>query len=87
MTSLGSVTCWSLLARWSKLKALLTEWRRRISFGCEVGRLGERDLADMRLTSLDAFIEAQNPSGKPSVDSHLDRRRSRSCAVRNCGCC
>ena len=61
MTSLGSVTCWSLLARWSKLKALLTEWRRRISFRYEVGRLGEHDLADMRLTSLDAFIEAQKP--------------------------
>ena len=36
-------------------------WRQRDQFRCDVERLGERDLADMRLTRLDAVNEIEKP--------------------------
>jgi uncharacterized protein YjiS (DUF1127 family) len=55
------------LPRWSALRALLSEWRQRIQSRSDLehlsdlGRLNERDLADMGLTHLDAFNETQKP--------------------------
>ena len=37
------------------------EWRRRVQSRYELDRLDERDLADMRLTRLDALKEMQKP--------------------------
>jgi len=39
----------------------LAEWWRRLQSRYEVERLSERDLADMRLTRLDAVKETQKP--------------------------
>jgi uncharacterized protein YjiS (DUF1127 family) len=49
------------LPLWSKLAALVAAWRRRDRFRCDVERLSERDLADMRLTRLDAVNETEKP--------------------------
>ena len=57
MISLG-ISVYRLL--WSTL-ALLAEWWRRLQSRYEVERLSERDLADMRLTRLDAVKETQKP--------------------------
>jgi uncharacterized protein YjiS (DUF1127 family) len=43
------------------LAALVAAWRRRDRFRCDVERLSERDLADMRLTRLDAVNETEKP--------------------------
>ena len=49
------------LPLWSKLAALVAAWRQRDQFRCDVERLGERDLADMPLTRLDAVNEIEKP--------------------------
>jgi uncharacterized protein YjiS (DUF1127 family) len=46
---------------WSKWAALVAVWRGRDRFRCDVERLSERDLADMRLTRLDAVNETEKP--------------------------
>jgi len=62
MTSLGiSVTRLGRLPHWSRLTALFGEWRRRVQSRYELDRLGERDLADMGLTRLDALNEMEKP--------------------------
>jgi uncharacterized protein YjiS (DUF1127 family) len=62
MISLGvGFTRLRRLPRWSKLAALFAEWRRSVQARHEVVRLSERDLADMRLTRLDARNEMQKP--------------------------
>jgi len=62
MISLGvTVIRLRRLPRWSQLQPLLTEWRQRIRSRCELERLSERDLADMRMTKLDAFNETRKP--------------------------
>jgi uncharacterized protein YjiS (DUF1127 family) len=62
MISLGiGVTRLRRLPHWSKLAALLAEWRRRIRSRYELERLSERDLADMGLTRLDVLNEMQKP--------------------------
>ena len=45
----------------SQLVALFAEWRRRVQSRYELERLSDRDLADMRLTRLDALDEMQKP--------------------------
>ena len=45
----------------SKLYALFTKWWQRIRSRYEVEQLSDRDLADMGLTRLDAFNQAQKP--------------------------
>ena len=45
----------------SQLAALFAEWRRRVQARHELDRLSDRDLADMRLTRLDALDEMQKP--------------------------
>jgi uncharacterized protein YjiS (DUF1127 family) len=40
---------------------LFAEWWRRVQSRYELERLSERDLADMRLTRLDALDEMQKP--------------------------
>ena len=45
----------------TKLAVLFAEWWRRVQARYEVERLSERDLADMRLTRLDAVKETQKP--------------------------
>ena len=45
----------------SKLYALFTKWWQRSRSRYEVEQLGDRDLADMGLTRLDAFNQAQKP--------------------------
>jgi uncharacterized protein YjiS (DUF1127 family) len=49
------------LPHWSRIAALVAEWRRRVQFRRELEQLGERDLADMGLTRLDAVNEMQKP--------------------------
>jgi uncharacterized protein YjiS (DUF1127 family) len=44
-----------------KLRSLFDGWRERVWSRFALERLGERDLADMGLTRLDAFEEAQKP--------------------------
>jgi uncharacterized protein YjiS (DUF1127 family) len=62
MTALGiGVTDWCRSPRWSSLMALFAEWRRRVRSRYGLERLSERDLADMRLTRLDAANEMQKP--------------------------
>jgi uncharacterized protein YjiS (DUF1127 family) len=62
MISLGiCVTRLGRLPHWSKLAARFAEWWRRVQSRYEVERLTERDLADMRLTRLDALNEMQKP--------------------------
>jgi uncharacterized protein YjiS (DUF1127 family) len=62
MTSRGtSVTRLCYLQPLSQLWALLTKWRQRIGLRCEVERLTERELADMRLTRQDALNEVRKP--------------------------
>jgi uncharacterized protein YjiS (DUF1127 family) len=46
---------------WSKRYALFTKWWQRIRSRYEVEQLSDRDLADMGLTRLDAFNQAQKP--------------------------
>jgi uncharacterized protein YjiS (DUF1127 family) len=55
------VTRFGQLPPWSRLRALFTEWRRRIRLRYEVERLTERELADMQLTHLNARDEVQKP--------------------------
>jgi uncharacterized protein YjiS (DUF1127 family) len=45
----------------TKLAALFAEWWQRVQSRYEIERLTERDLADMRLTRLDADKETQKP--------------------------
>jgi uncharacterized protein YjiS (DUF1127 family) len=45
----------------TQLAALAAEWWRRLQSRYEIERLTERDLADMRLTRLDAVKETQKP--------------------------
>jgi len=62
MISLGiGVTRLGRLPHWSKLAVLFAVWQQRLQFRYEVERLSERDLADMRLTRLDAVRETQKP--------------------------
>ena len=62
MISLGiGVAPLGRLPHWSKLAALFAEWWRRVQSRYELERLSERDLADMRLTRLDALDEMQKP--------------------------
>ena len=62
MISLGiSVTRLGRLRHWGKLTTLFGEWRRRVQSRYELDRLGERDLADMGLTRLDALNEMEKP--------------------------
>ncbi len=62
MIALGiGVTRLDRLPRWGKLTVLFAEWRRRVQSRYEIVRLSERDLADMRLTRLDALDEMQKP--------------------------
>ncbi len=49
------------LPLYSGLAALFAEWWRRAQSRYAIERLSERDLADMRLTRLDAVKEAQKP--------------------------
>jgi uncharacterized protein YjiS (DUF1127 family) len=56
-----SVTRLGRLPHWKKLAELFAEWRRRVQSRYEFERLNERDLADMRLTRLDALNEVQKP--------------------------
>jgi uncharacterized protein YjiS (DUF1127 family) len=49
------------LPHWSKLAVLFAEWWRRAQSRYDLERLSERDLADMRLTRLDALDEMQKP--------------------------
>ncbi len=66
MTLLGiGVTRSRSLPNWSKLHALFAEWSQRIRSRYELEQLNERDLADMGLTPLDAFNEAQKPFWEP----------------------
>jgi uncharacterized protein YjiS (DUF1127 family) len=60
MISLGIGVARPYRLLWSTL-ALLAEWWRRLQSRYEVERLSERDLADMRLTRLDAVKETQKP--------------------------
>jgi uncharacterized protein YjiS (DUF1127 family) len=55
------VSHWRRSPHWSGLAALVGEWRRRVRWRYELERLSERDLADMRLTPLEAANEAQKP--------------------------
>jgi uncharacterized protein YjiS (DUF1127 family) len=62
MISLGiGVTHLRRSPRWSRMAALVAEWRRRLQSRYELERLSERDLADMGLTRLDALNEIQKP--------------------------
>jgi uncharacterized protein YjiS (DUF1127 family) len=62
MISLGIGTVrFRRLPLWSRLAALVAEWRQRAYFRYDVERLSERDLADMRLTRLDAVKETEKP--------------------------
>jgi uncharacterized protein YjiS (DUF1127 family) len=62
MISLGvGTTPFGRLLALSKLAALLDAWMQRVRSRYEVVRLSERDLADMRLTRLDAVNEVQKP--------------------------
>ena len=49
------------LPHWSQLAALFAEWWRRVQSRYDLERLSDRDLADMRLTRLDALDEMQKP--------------------------
>jgi uncharacterized protein YjiS (DUF1127 family) len=62
MIALGiGVTPLRRLPHWSKLAVLFAEWWRRAQSRYDLERLSERDLADMRLTRLDALDEMQKP--------------------------
>jgi uncharacterized protein YjiS (DUF1127 family) len=62
MIALGiGVTSSGRLPHWSKLAVLFAEWSRRAQSRYDLERLSERDLADMRLTRLDALDEMQKP--------------------------
>ncbi len=62
MISLGiGVARFGCLPLRAKLEALFAEWWRRFQSRYEIERLSERDLADMRLTRLDAVTETQKP--------------------------
>jgi uncharacterized protein YjiS (DUF1127 family) len=62
MVSLGiGIVRFRCLPLWSKLAALVAAWRQRAQFRCDVERLSERDLTDMRLTRLDAVKETEKP--------------------------
>ena len=62
MISLGiGVVRLDRLPRRTNLAAMIAEWWRRVQSRYEVERLSERDLADMRLTRLDAVNETQKP--------------------------
>jgi len=67
---------------WSRLQGLFTEWQQRIRSRYELERLNERDLADMKLTRLDASTRRRNRSGRFSaassrsaVDDDADREK------------
>jgi uncharacterized protein YjiS (DUF1127 family) len=64
------------LPDWSQSAALFAEWRRRVQARHELDRLSDRDLADMRLTRLDALDEMQKPFGKRSCDPRMRESRS-----------
>ena len=49
------------LPGWSDLTSLFVEWGHRIRSRYELEGLSERDLADMRLTPMDAFSGIQKP--------------------------
>jgi uncharacterized protein YjiS (DUF1127 family) len=62
MISLGiSVAHLRRPPHWSRLAALVAEWRRRVRSRYELERLSERDLSDMGLTPLDIANETQKP--------------------------
>ena len=62
MISLGiAVTHLRRSPHWSRMAALVAEWRRRIRSRDELERLSERELADMGLTRLDVLNEIQKP--------------------------
>jgi uncharacterized protein YjiS (DUF1127 family) len=62
MISLGSgVARLDRLPLRTRLAVLVAEWWRRLQSRYEIERLTERDLADMRLTRLDAVNETQKP--------------------------
>jgi uncharacterized protein YjiS (DUF1127 family) len=46
---------------WSTVRSLIAECHQRIQLRFELERLGERDLADMKLTRLEIFDEIQKP--------------------------
>jgi uncharacterized protein YjiS (DUF1127 family) len=46
---------------WSTLRSLVAEWQQRVQSRFALERLGERDLADIRLTRLEVFDETQKP--------------------------
>jgi uncharacterized protein YjiS (DUF1127 family) len=48
-------------SRQCKLRSLFDSWRGRVWSRFALQRLSERDLADMGLTRLDVFEEAQKP--------------------------
>jgi uncharacterized protein YjiS (DUF1127 family) len=52
---LGVASCWSTL------RSLVAEWQQRVQSRFALERLGERDLADIRLTRLEVFDETQKP--------------------------
>ena len=53
------------LLRWTELKALVVEWRQRARSRSELSTLNELELADMRLTRIDAFSEYEKPFWRP----------------------
>ena len=46
---------------WSTVRSLFAECQQRVQLRFELERLGARDLADMKLTRLEIFDEAQKP--------------------------
>jgi uncharacterized protein YjiS (DUF1127 family) len=53
------------VGRWTKLRAVFTEWWHRIRFRYELEPLTGRELADMGMTRTDAFNETQKPFWEP----------------------
>jgi uncharacterized protein YjiS (DUF1127 family) len=46
---------------WSTVRSLFAECQQRVQLRLELERPGARDLADMKLTRLEIFDEAQKP--------------------------
>jgi uncharacterized protein YjiS (DUF1127 family) len=49
------------LSWWNTVRLLIAKCHQRIQLRFELERLGERDLADMKLTRLEIFDETQKP--------------------------
>ena len=51
----------SIVSRWTQLKQIIAEWRRRVRSRSELANLGESDLQDSGISRSMAEFEASKP--------------------------